>query len=277
VLQGLQRSHEALKAGSAQTQRLLDALESLLTLDADADPFPRVFASLRRVFTFTHALMLTQDAHAEADGLCCTVAEPAEAVGQRWPLTPLLRKVLAGRVVATVPTAPALADGEPAALALPAGAGARAPRHPGPAPRRRRARLHARPRGPGAALRAAGLARAGHPLRPPDGAAQPRAAPAGRAAAPQRAGGPAQRPAAAPGGGPPAGGPGAAQGRPPAADEQCVADQMLHRQAGQAFDEQARALLDPAPPRGRRRADGLSRAPACSSARCRSTAASTPC
>jgi hypothetical protein len=111
VLQGLQRSHEALKAGSAQTQRLLDALESLLTLDADADPFPRVFASLRRVFTFTHALMLTQDAHAEADGLCCTVAEPAEAVGQRWPLTPLLRKVLAGRVVATVPTAAALADG----------------------------------------------------------------------------------------------------------------------------------------------------------------------
>ena len=28
VLQGLQRSHEALKAGSAQTQRLLDALEA---------------------------------------------------------------------------------------------------------------------------------------------------------------------------------------------------------------------------------------------------------
>ena len=92
VLQGLQRSHEALKAGSAQTQRLLDALESLLTLDTDADPFPRVFASLRRVFTFTHALMLTLGEGPDGEGLSCTVAEPAEAVGQRWPLTPLLRK-----------------------------------------------------------------------------------------------------------------------------------------------------------------------------------------
>jgi hypothetical protein len=74
VLQGQPRG---LKAGSAQTQRLLDALESLLTLDADADPFPRVFASLRRVFTFTHALMLTQDAH------------PRRTVcAARWPSRP---------------------------------------------------------------------------------------------------------------------------------------------------------------------------------------------
>lgn len=111
ALQALQRHHEGLKAASVQTQKLLDALESLLTLDAEADPFPRVFASLRRVFTFSQALMLSQGREAEASRLFCTVAEPETEVGSQWPLTALLRKVLAGRAVATVPTAAALAAG----------------------------------------------------------------------------------------------------------------------------------------------------------------------
>lgn len=121
MLQSLQRHHEGLKAASVQTQKLLDALESLLTLDAEADPFPRVFASLRRVFTFSQALMLSQGREAEADTLSCTVAEPETEVGCLWPLTPLLRKVLAGRAVATVPTAAELAAGQatPSWLYLP--------------------------------------------------------------------------------------------------------------------------------------------------------------
>ncbi len=121
MLQSLQRHHESMKAASAQTQKLLDALESLLTLDAEADPFPRVFASLRRVFTFSQALMLSQGSEAAADTLACTVAEPETEVGCQWPLTPLLRKVLAGRAVATVPTAAELAAGQalPSWLYLP--------------------------------------------------------------------------------------------------------------------------------------------------------------
>ena len=263
VLQGLQRSHEALKAGSAQTQRLLDALESLLTLDTDADPFPRVFASLRRVFTFTHALMLTLGEGPDGDGLSCTVAEPAEAVGQRWPLTPLLRKVLAGRAVATVPTAEALAGGGPplhwlylpvrvrehrGILALRRGAGEPGYTRDHVDLGRRFALLVSHALATRFAhqtvLRSRELHQLAERLRHSEQEAQRNAQllhqvvehlPVGLVLR---------------------------KGDRQLLMSNAVADQMLHRRGGQAFDEQACALLDPAPPpRGRRRADGLSRTP----------------
>jgi len=92
--------HEALAHSSAQAQQLLDALESLLAVEFDDDPFARMFVSLRRVFAFSHAFVLTEST-ATPDVLECIAADPARLVGSQWPSGPLFAKVMSGRVTAT--------------------------------------------------------------------------------------------------------------------------------------------------------------------------------
>ncbi|MFT3718963.1 putative bifunctional diguanylate cyclase/phosphodiesterase [Pseudorhodoferax sp.] len=105
ALLSLRRRHDALQRSSAQAQQLLDALESLLSLGVDDDPFARVFASLHLVFTFSQAMLLAEPEDAVAGGeapqLACIVAEPAALQGAVWPVAALFRKVLAGRVATT--------------------------------------------------------------------------------------------------------------------------------------------------------------------------------
>ena len=118
----LQHEHDALRRSQLQAQHLLDALEALLAVQLDDDPFARVFASLRKVFDFEQAMLLTDDDH-DGDGdpasLLCIVAEPATRVGERWPIGSLLRKVLGGRVVATFGGTDSPGDGEQSALHMP--------------------------------------------------------------------------------------------------------------------------------------------------------------
>jgi signal transduction histidine kinase/ActR/RegA family two-component response regulator len=96
----LRMEHEALVQTSTQAEQLLDALEALLGMQLGDDPFARVFISLRKVFTCSHALLLAESA-AELDRLDCIAADPAVFVGSRWPAGPLFDKVMNGRVVAT--------------------------------------------------------------------------------------------------------------------------------------------------------------------------------
>jgi cyclic di-GMP phosphodiesterase Gmr len=94
----LRRENDSLTLATDQAQHLLDALESLLSVDSAQDPFDRVFSALRRVFTFSSALMLAEkDEHM----LECIVADPSSLIGSVWPALSLFRKVMAGRVVAT--------------------------------------------------------------------------------------------------------------------------------------------------------------------------------
>ena len=104
ALLALRHEHDALLERNSQGQQLLDALDSLLDLDVADDPFVRVFASLRKVFTFAQALMLAEREEESADAdhpLECIVADPDSLIGSTWPAGPLFRKVLDGRVVAT--------------------------------------------------------------------------------------------------------------------------------------------------------------------------------
>ncbi|ASJ75695.1 putative bifunctional diguanylate cyclase/phosphodiesterase [Granulosicoccus antarcticus] len=104
ALLALRHEHDALLERNSQGQQLLDALDSLLDLDVADDPFIRVFASLRKIFTFSEAMMLAEPTGVAADAgnpLECIVAEPASLVSSTWSVGPLFRKVLAGRVVAT--------------------------------------------------------------------------------------------------------------------------------------------------------------------------------
>jgi len=97
----LRTEHEALVQQSTHAEQLLDGLESLLGIQLGDDPFARVFVSLRKVFTYSHALLLTEH-DAEPGVLECIAAEPAVLLGSHWPAGPLFEKVMNGRVVATV-------------------------------------------------------------------------------------------------------------------------------------------------------------------------------
>jgi signal transduction histidine kinase/ActR/RegA family two-component response regulator len=97
----LRTEHEALMKSSQHAQQLLDGLEALLDVELGDDPFARVFISLRKVFTYSHALLLTEHA-VDAGILECIASEPAALLGSRWPAGPLFGKVMKGRVVATV-------------------------------------------------------------------------------------------------------------------------------------------------------------------------------
>lgn len=99
----LHAEHDALLQASAHAQQLLDALEALLGMELEDDPFARVFASLRRVFSFAHALLLAEPAPAAGSPgtLQCIAADPAALLGSAWPVGPLFTKVMNGRVVTT--------------------------------------------------------------------------------------------------------------------------------------------------------------------------------
>lgn len=104
ALLALRHEHDALLESNSQGQHLLDALDSLLDLDVADDPFVRVFASLRKIFTFSQAMLLAEPEGAPAESdlpLECLVADPGSLIGASWPNGPLFGKVLSGRVVAT--------------------------------------------------------------------------------------------------------------------------------------------------------------------------------
>lgn len=86
---------------NAQMKVLLDALELLMGKGFGDDTFLRVFDSLRRGFSFSHAMLLVQKDDKEKM-LECIVAEQAHLIGSRWPVGPLFKKVLAGRTLATI-------------------------------------------------------------------------------------------------------------------------------------------------------------------------------
>lgn len=94
----LQRENERLRSENLQASLLLRALESLLRLQLDDDPFLSVFESLRGMFTFEQAMVLVEDS---ADELACVTAAPAALVGYRFPIGAFFRKIMSGRVSAT--------------------------------------------------------------------------------------------------------------------------------------------------------------------------------
>jgi signal transduction histidine kinase/CheY-like chemotaxis protein len=98
----LRTEHDALVQTSAHAQQMLAALDALLGIQLGDDPFARVFISLRKAFTHSHALILTeQEPEREPDFLECIAADPAALLGSRWPTGALFDKVMQGRVVAT--------------------------------------------------------------------------------------------------------------------------------------------------------------------------------
>ena len=100
ALFSLRVEHDALAQSHAHAQQLLEALEELLHMQPDDDPFSRVFTALRKVFKFTHAMLLAETPSMPA-GLECIAAAPEALIGTRWPTGPMFKKVMNGRALAT--------------------------------------------------------------------------------------------------------------------------------------------------------------------------------
>lgn len=96
------RQIDALQHEIDDAEVLIKALNALLKLDADAEPFAGVFAVLAPVLQFSHALVLVEG-DAPGAGLHCVVASRPELVNSMWERTPTIARALGGRVIATVP------------------------------------------------------------------------------------------------------------------------------------------------------------------------------
>lgn len=90
-----------LRTETTHANLLLTALDAVLCVDSDADPFAGVFSALMPVFECACAIVLIeQDAGHEF--LECVASTYQEAVGSRWPTGRLFQKVLSGRIISTV-------------------------------------------------------------------------------------------------------------------------------------------------------------------------------
>ncbi len=99
------RELDARRDEARHANLLIDALDSLLDVSSETDPFTGVFAVLQPVFAFSHALVLAED-DTVGSPLRCIVSSVATLVGTACEPSPLLEKVLRGRITATLGNQP---------------------------------------------------------------------------------------------------------------------------------------------------------------------------
>ena len=97
----LRRENDLLGIEITHANLLLKALDSVLCVGSDDDPFAGVFSALEPVFKCSHVIVLIEP-EGEAEELECVAASAAPAVGTRWPRNKLFGKVLSGRIITTV-------------------------------------------------------------------------------------------------------------------------------------------------------------------------------
>lgn len=101
----MSREVDFLRTETTHANLLLNALDTVLCVDSDADPFTDVFSALLPIFDFSSAIVLVEksarDDEEHAD-LECVAASQKPVVGTHWQLTRLFRKVLSGRIISTV-------------------------------------------------------------------------------------------------------------------------------------------------------------------------------
>ncbi len=127
------RELDMLRTEARHANLLLSALDSILSVGPDQDPFIGVFAAVQSIFDHSHSLVLVEVGHepsgepglrpdgesigepraragrASAPGdsgmdLLCTSASHDRLIGTVWPIDRMLAKVLSGRVLTTIAT-----------------------------------------------------------------------------------------------------------------------------------------------------------------------------
>lgn len=126
TLVAMRREIGALRVEATHANLLLEALDAMLDVDAEHDPFIGVFAALLPVFECSGAIVLIENP-ADPRYLECIASNDPALVGSFRERNRKLDKVLAGRTVTTVSTAagdasaPATEDDARPALYLPLG------------------------------------------------------------------------------------------------------------------------------------------------------------
>ena len=98
ALIALQHENDRLRTETKHATHLLSALEALLCIDLEGDPFACVFASMRNIFTFEQAMVLSEKSPGQ---LLCIAAEPKDLIGVSWRAHAFFEKVMNGKVTAT--------------------------------------------------------------------------------------------------------------------------------------------------------------------------------
>jgi len=110
----MQREVEMLRQEATQSRTLLRALDALLVVSAEDDPFAGVFSVLLPTFDAALAIVLASSSGND-NMLECVASSDASLLGSLWRADSRLQKVLHGRIVTT------LGDHDLAACAAPGG------------------------------------------------------------------------------------------------------------------------------------------------------------
>ncbi|ACI94608.1 ggdef domain [Afipia carboxidovorans OM5] len=97
----MRREVDILRTETTHANLLLSALDAVLCVDGDNDPFAGVFSALMPVFDYSCAIVLVERRHGD-DSLECVASSQPAAVGSIWKITRLFGKALSGRIVTTV-------------------------------------------------------------------------------------------------------------------------------------------------------------------------------
>lgn len=100
----MRREIDSLRTEATHANILLQALDAVLSVAGEADPFVNVFTALLPVFEASHAVVLVEEASGDSR-LVCIAASPDTLVGSHWRGERTFSKVLSGRVVTTVANA----------------------------------------------------------------------------------------------------------------------------------------------------------------------------
>ena len=104
TLVAMRREIDFLRTETTHANHLLKALDAVLSVDGDEDPFVGVFSALAPVFEYSHAVVLI--GLGEGQGVLeCVAASHELLVGSHWGIGRTFEKVLGGRIMTTVSTA----------------------------------------------------------------------------------------------------------------------------------------------------------------------------
>lgn len=101
TLVGMRQELDSLRTEAAHATLLLQALDALLVVKGNDDPFAGVFDALLPVFEASHAIVLVQADDGD-DNLDCIASSHADLLALRCKADALLIKVLGGRIVTTL-------------------------------------------------------------------------------------------------------------------------------------------------------------------------------
>ncbi len=103
TLVAMRREIGILRVEATHANLLLEALDAMLDVDAQDDPFAGVFTALLPVFDCSGAIVLIEDS-ADPQRLQCVASNEPDVVGSSWERSRKLERVLSGRITTTIST-----------------------------------------------------------------------------------------------------------------------------------------------------------------------------